>query len=159
MRQNTRIEPRPDPLARPDPGTHEGPGAAEDPAPSADPRPDPTRITSTTPVTAGLTIRFLRRLAVAEAFAFLTLITIAVIHSTTGGAGLALFIIGNVHGAVFTTYLVSIFIFQRKLDWGPLTLLLVLIAGFIPGGGLMAERWALSDSHIRPPKVKAPPTP
>jgi integral membrane protein len=106
-------------------------------------------------VTAGLTIRFLRRLAVAEAIAFLTLITIAVIHSTTGGASLALFIIGNVHGAVFTTYLVSIFIFQRKLDWGPLTLVLVLLAGFIPGGGIMAERWALSDSHIRSPKVKA----
>jgi integral membrane protein len=106
-------------------------------------------------VAAGLTIRLLRKLAVTEAFAFLTLITIAVIHSVTGGAGLALFIIGNVHGAVFTTYLVMIFVFQRKLDWGPLTLLLVLLAGLIPGGGLMAERWALSDSHIRAPKVKA----
>ena len=91
-----------------------------------------------------------------EAFAFLTLLTIAGIHQATGGAGLALFIMGNVHGAVFTTYLVMLFVFQRKLDWGPVTLLLVLLAGLVPGGGLMAERWALSDSHIRPPKVKAP---
>ena len=111
-------------------------------------------ITATTPVTAGLTVRFLRRLAVAEAVAFLTLLTVAVIHATTGGAGMALFVMGNVHGAVFTTYLVSIFVFHRKLDWGPLTLLLVLIAGFIPGGGIMAERWALADSHVRPPKQK-----
>ncbi len=90
-----------------------------------------------------------------EAFAFLTLITIATVHATTGGWGTALFVIGNVHGAVFTTYLVMIFVFQRKLDWGPLTLLLVLLAGLVPGGGLMAERWALSDSHIRASKVKA----
>ncbi|HLI25020.1 MAG TPA: DUF3817 domain-containing protein, partial [Acidimicrobiales bacterium] len=115
-------------------------------------REPPTEITATTPVTAGLTIRFLRRLAVLEAIAFMTLLTIAVIHSLTGGAGTALFVMGNVHGAVFTTYLVSIFIFHRKLDWGPLTLLLVLLAGFIPGGGIMAERWALADSHIRAPK-------
>lgn len=111
-----------------------------------------TEITPNTPVTAGLTIRYLRRLAVAEAMAFMTLLTIAVIHTVTGGAGMALFVMGNVHGAVFTTYLVSIFIFHRKLDWGPLTLLLVLLAGFVPGGGIMAERWALADSHVRKPK-------
>ncbi|PZR80271.1 MAG: hypothetical protein DLM65_08590 [Candidatus Aeolococcus gillhamiae] len=110
-------------------------------------------ITAHTPVTkAGLTIRYLRHLAVAEATAFLTLIAIGLIHHFTGGAGLALFVMGNVHGAVFTTYLVSIFVFHRKLDWGPVTLVLVLLAGFIPGGGLMAERWALADSHVRPPK-------
>lgn len=111
-------------------------------------------ITATTPVTAGLTIRYLRHLAVLEALAFMTLIAIGVIHSLTGSASLALFVMGNVHGAVFTTYLVSIFVFHRKLDWGPVTLLLVLLAGFVPGGGIMAERWALADSHIRPPRQK-----
>ncbi|MDQ2753952.1 MAG: DUF3817 domain-containing protein [Actinomycetota bacterium] len=115
----------------------------------------PERITATTPVTrAGLTIRFLRKLAVAEATAFLLLLAIALFNATTGSGGLALFVMGNVHGAVFTTYLISILVFHRKLDWGPVTLLLVLLAGFIPGGGIMAERWALADSHVRPPKAE-----
>lgn len=111
-----------------------------------------SEITSSTPVTAGLTVKFLRKVAVAEAVAFLTLIVVAVLQATTHRWGTALFVMGNVHGAVFTTYLVTIFVFHRKLDWGPLTLLLVLLAGFIPGGGIMAERWALADSHVRPPK-------
>lgn len=111
----------------------------------------PAEMTSATPVTAGLTVRFLRRLAVLEAIAFLTLILIGVLHAVTHGWGEALFVMGNVHGAVFTTYLITIFAFHRKLDWGPLTLLLVLVAGFIPGGGIMAERWALADSHLQPP--------
>lgn len=114
----------------------------------------PAEITSATPVTAGLTVKFLRKVAVAEAIAFCTLIVIGVVHGATGGWDTALFVMGNVHGAVFTTYIVTIFAFHRKLDWGPLTLLLVLLAGFIPGGGIMAERWALADSHVRPPKPK-----
>ncbi|MGH9076771.1 MAG: DUF3817 domain-containing protein [Acidimicrobiales bacterium] len=112
-----------------------------------------TEITSSTPVTAGLTVKFLRQVAVAEAVAFLTLILVGVVHGTTGGWSTALFVMGNVHGAVFTTYVVTIFAFHRKLDWGPLTLLLVLLAGFVPGGGIMAERWALADSHVRPPRA------
>ncbi len=116
-------------------------------------RPDEQVVTATTPVTrAGMTIRYLRYLAVAEATAFLTLIAVGTLHQITHRFSLAFFVMGNVHGAVFTTYLVSIFVFHRKLDWGPVTLLLVLIAGFVPGGGIMAERWALADSHIRPPK-------
>jgi len=114
----------------------------------------PQEITSATPVTAGLTVKFLRKVAVAEAIAFLTLIVVGVLHSTTGGWGTALFVMGNVHGAVFTTYVLTIVAFHRKLDWGPLTLLLVLVAGFIPGGGIMAERWALADSHVRAPKQR-----
>ncbi|MDQ2726952.1 MAG: DUF3817 domain-containing protein [Actinomycetota bacterium] len=89
-------------------------------------------------------IWFLRRMAVAEATAFLALLFVAVLHSITGGAGTALFVLGNVHGAIFTTYLISIFVFRAKVGWGPLMLLLVLLAGFVPGGGLMVERWALA---------------
>ena len=89
-------------------------------------------------------IWFLRRMAVAEATAFLALLAVAVLHSVTGGAGTALFVLGNVHGAIFTTYLISIFVFRAKVGWGPLMLLLVLLAGFVPGGGLMVERWALA---------------
>ncbi len=83
-------------------------------------------------------------MAVAEASAFLALLAAAVVHSVTGGAGTALFVLGNVHGAIFTTYLISIVVFRAKVGWGPLMLLLVLLAGFIPGGGLMVERWALA---------------
>ncbi|MHB1533730.1 MAG: DUF3817 domain-containing protein [Acidimicrobiales bacterium] len=89
-------------------------------------------------------IRFLRTMAVAEATAFLALLTVAVLHSVTGGFGMALFVLGNLHGAVFTTYLISIFVFRAKVGWGPVMLLLVLLAGFVPGGGLMVERWALA---------------
>lgn len=119
--------------------------------------PDTETLSPTDPVAAGLSIRYLRKLALCEAIAFLLLLTVAVVHGTEkhwGWASTALFVMGNVHGAVFTTYLVSIVVFHRKLDWGPVTLLLVLIAGFIPGGGIMAERWALADSHVRPPKQK-----
>jgi integral membrane protein len=89
-------------------------------------------------------IRFLRCMAVAEATAFLTLLTVGILHATTGWGTWELFIMGNVHGAIFTTYLVSIVVFHRKVGWGPLMLLLVLLAGFVPGGGLMVERWALA---------------
>ncbi len=89
-------------------------------------------------------IRFLRTMAVAEATAFLTLLTVGILHAVTGGWGWELFVMGNVHGAIFTTYCVSIVIFHRRVGWGPLMLLLVLLAGFVPGGGLMVERWALA---------------
>jgi integral membrane protein len=90
-------------------------------------------------------IRFLRTMAVAEATAFLLLLTAAVVHGLDHRTfGTELFIMGNVHGAVFTTYVISIFIFRAKVGWGPVMLLLVLLAGFLPGGGLMVERWALA---------------
>jgi integral membrane protein len=89
-------------------------------------------------------IRMLRVLAVSEATCFLTLLTIGVVHGVTGRWGLALFVMGNVHGAVFTSYLVIITVCHRIVRWGPAMLLLVLLAGFVPGGGLMVERWALS---------------
>ena len=88
-------------------------------------------------------VRFLRYLAVAEATAFLILLATAVYHGVTGGGSLALFIMGNVHGGVFTSYLVSVFIWRGRVGWGPVMLLLVVLAGFVPGGGLMVERWAL----------------
>jgi integral membrane protein len=89
-------------------------------------------------------IRCRRSRAGAAPTAFLTLITVGIINATTGWGDWALFVMGNVHGAIFTTYLVSITIFHRRVGWGPLMLLLVLLAGFVPGGGLMVERWALS---------------
>jgi integral membrane protein len=115
--------------------------------------PEAVDFSSRAPVVAGLSIRYLRVLATCEAIAFLLLLTFAVLNSTErwGWVSTALFVMGNVHGAVFTTYLVSIVVFHRKLDWGPLTLLAVLVCGFIPGGGIVAERWALADSHVRKP--------
>lgn len=89
-------------------------------------------------------IRMLRILAVSEATAFLTLLTVAVVHGVTGGLGWELFVMGNVHGAVFTSYLVIITVCHRIVRWGPFMLLMVLLAGFLPGGGLMVERWALA---------------
>lgn len=93
-------------------------------------------------------------MAVAEATAFLALIAAAVVHSVTGGAGIALFVLGNVHGAIFTTYLISVFVFRAKVGWGPLMLLLVVLAGLIPGGGLMVERWALAAPGRQDPKTR-----
>ncbi len=114
----------------------------------------------TSPVVAGLSIRYLRILASCEAVCFLLLITFGVIHANNHHAAWAsdaLFVMGNVHGGVFTLYLVSIVVFNRKLDWGPLTLLFVLLCGFIPGGGIVAERWALADSHVLRPGEKRKP--
>jgi integral membrane protein len=89
-------------------------------------------------------IRFLRWMAVAEASAFLVLITFGVLKHFYGSWWQGpLFVMGNLHGAIFTTYLVSIFVFRRRVGWGPVMLLLVLLAGLTPGGGLMVERWAL----------------
>jgi hypothetical protein len=73
-------------------------------------------------------VRFLRYMAVSEATAFLLLLTVGILHAVTGGWGTELFII----------------ICHRKVGWGPVMLLLVVLAGFVPGGGLMVERWALS---------------
>ncbi len=87
-------------------------------------------------------IRYLRALAVLEATAFLVLIVCGFTHPHLWGIDL-LFVMGNVHGAVFTAYLISIFVFRNKVGWGPVMLLAVLVAGLIPGGGIMVERWAL----------------
>jgi integral membrane protein len=87
-------------------------------------------------------IRFLRALAVAEATAFLLLILCAFTKPHLFGID-CLFVMGNVHGAIFTSYLVAIFVFRNKVGWGPLALLMVLVAGLVPGGGIMVERWAL----------------
>ena len=87
-------------------------------------------------------IRFLRFLAVLEATAFLLLIVCAFTTPHLLGVD-CLFVMGNVHGAIFTAYLVAIFVFRNKVGWGPLALLMVLVAGLVPGGGIMVERWAL----------------
>lgn len=87
-------------------------------------------------------IRFLRILAVCEATAFILLILCGFVKPHPFGIDL-FFVMGNVHGAVFTTYLVMIFVLRNRVGWGPVMLLLVLLAGFVPGGGLMVERWAL----------------
>lgn len=87
-------------------------------------------------------IRFLRALAVTEATAFLLLIFCAIVKPHPLGID-ALFVMGNVHGAIFTAYLAAIFLFRNKVGWGPLMLLAVLVAGLVPGGGIMVERWAL----------------
>ncbi|HET9692038.1 MAG TPA: DUF3817 domain-containing protein [Acidimicrobiales bacterium] len=91
-------------------------------------------------------IRFLRALAVLEATAFLLLIVCAFTKPHLAGVD-CLFVMGNVHGAIFTAYLIAIFVFRSKVGWGPLALLMVLVAGLVPGGGIMVERWAL-----HPPK-------
>jgi integral membrane protein len=87
-------------------------------------------------------IRFLRFLAVLEATAFLLLIICAFTTPHLFGID-CLFVMGNVHGAIFTAYLIAIFVFRNKVGWGPLALLMVLVAGLVPGGGIMVERWAL----------------
>ena len=87
-------------------------------------------------------IRFLRALAVTEATAFLLLIFCGITHPHLLGVD-CLFVMGNVHGGIFTAYLVAIFVFRNKVGWGPLALLMVLVAGLVPGGGIMVERWAL----------------
>ncbi|MCU4187442.1 DUF3817 domain-containing protein [Acidiferrimicrobium sp. IK] len=87
-------------------------------------------------------IRFLRAMAVAEATAFLVLILCGFTQPHLLGIDL-LFVMGNVHGAIFTAYVISIFVFRSKVGWGPVMLLAVLVAGLVPGGGIMVERWAL----------------
>lgn len=94
-------------------------------------------------------IRFLRWLAVAEATAFVVLIVCAVTKPHLFGIDL-LFVMGNLHGAVFTAYLVAIVVFRNKVGWGPFMLFMVLVAGLVPGGGIMVERWAL---HPPGPRV------
>jgi integral membrane protein len=73
---------------------------------------------------------------------------VAVVFQATGHGHLAVAILGSVHGTVFTGYLLLVLAVRARMRWSIMTTVGVLVAGFIPGGGYVVERWALSGARI-----------
>jgi integral membrane protein len=92
-------------------------------------------------------VRLLRRVAFWEATLFLALL-IAVGFQAAGDGHLAVAILGSVHGTVFTGYLLLVLAVRARMRWTMMTTVGILVAGFVPGGGYVVERWALSGARI-----------
>jgi integral membrane protein len=93
-------------------------------------------------------VRLLRTCAFWEATLFLLLLIATAVKYLVGHASAAVAILGSVHGTVFTVYLVLVLVVRSRLRWNLVMTLAILIAGFVPGGGYVVERWALSSARV-----------
>lgn len=83
--------------------------------------------------------RSMRAVAVAETLSWLLLIVATVVKYTAGWQ-LGVQILGPVHGTLFLIYVAVAVITWRALRWSLVTLAVVLIESFLPGGGFLVAR-------------------
>lgn len=84
---------------------------------------------------------WMRTVAIAETLSWLTLIVATVVKYGAGWQ-LGVQVLGPLHGALFLVYLAVAVITWRALGWSPITLGVVLIESFVPGGGFLVARRA-----------------
>lgn len=95
---------------------------------------DPQRQLLHTPIKLGM-----RVVAVAETLSWLLLIMATVVKYTAGNE-VGVQILGPTHGTLFMIYVVLALITWRALGWSLLTLGVVLVESFVPGGGFLVAR-------------------
>lgn len=81
----------------------------------------------------------MRTVAVAETLSWLLLIAATVIKYGAGWQ-LGVQILGPLHGTLFLIYLAIAVITWRALNWSPVTLVVVVMESFVPGGGFLVAR-------------------
>lgn len=91
------------------------------------------------PVEPGRVERAFAYVAIGEATSWLLLI-VATIVKYTQGSQAAVHVLGPVHGALFTLYVVLALVVARRLRWRLLTVVVVLIDSVIPAGGFVVAR-------------------
>ncbi len=84
---------------------------------------------------------WMRTVAVAETLSWLLLIVATVVKYSAGWQ-LGVQILGPLHGTLFLLYLAVAAITWRALGWSLMTLGVVLIESFLPGGGFLVARRA-----------------
>lgn len=104
-------------------------------------QPNPTTVTATAPARAGsaVVIRAFRLVAIAEAASWLLLI-VATIVKYSADAPLGVHVLGPIHGALFTAYVLLALVVAYQLRWNLRTLVVVLAESVLPGGGFLAAR-------------------
>lgn len=88
--------------------------------------------------------RVFRLVAIAEATSWLLLI-VATIVKYSADAPLGVHVLGPVHGALFSAYVLLTLVLAVRLRWRPRTVLIVLAESVLPGGGFLAARRADLD--------------
>ena len=81
----------------------------------------------------------MRTVAIAETVSWLLLI-VATIVKYSAGRTLGVQVLGPVHGMLFLAYITVAAITWRALRWSPVTLVVVLVESFVPGGGFLVAR-------------------
>lgn len=108
------------------------------------------------PKSIGTSYRWLQRLAVAEAGSLLVLLAIAVplkhLFNQPGGVS----IMGPVHGTMFLAYVWLTVSTATRDGWPAKHLASVLLAGFIPFGGLWVARKLRLDDLSSTPAASRP---
>lgn len=84
--------------------------------------------------------RSLRLAAAVEAVTYLVLL-VSVVAARTGGPDVV-GVAGVVHGVVFLAYAALVLRAGRAWGWTPYPVVVLLAAAFVPGGTILAERWA-----------------
>lgn len=84
-------------------------------------------------------VRAFALVAIAEATSWLLLI-VATIVKYSADAPLGVHVLGPIHGALFTAYVLLALVAAYQLRWKARTLLVVLAESVLPGGGFLAAR-------------------
>jgi integral membrane protein len=93
-------------------------------------------------------IRAFRLVAIAEAASWLLLI-VATIVKYSADAPQGVHVLGPIHGALFTGYVLLALVVAYQLRWKARTLLIVLAESVVPGGGFLAAR----RPELNPPRA------
>jgi len=87
--------------------------------------------------------RWFRVVAVAEAVSWTALLVAMflkhVVHAAHEGG---VPVVGGIHGAGFTLYVLTTLVTARRVRWDPRTTVLGLVASVPPFGSIVFERWA-----------------
>jgi integral membrane protein len=86
-----------------------------------------------------LLTRAFRWIAVAEALSWLILIIATVVKYAADAPG-GVKVMGPIHGALFTLYVLLVLMLRAPLRWSLPTLALVVAESVVPGGGFLAAR-------------------
>jgi integral membrane protein len=93
--------------------------------------------------------RAFRVTAIAEAMSWLLLI-VATIVKYSADAPQGVHVLGPIHGALFTGYVLLALVVAYQVRWKARTLLIVLAESVLPGGGFLAAR----RPELNPPRAR-----
>jgi integral membrane protein len=82
----------------------------------------------------------MRNIALAEATSFLALLVASFVKRTDGSAD-GVHVLGPIHGGLFIAYVVIAVSLRAQLSWSTRTTFWVLLAGVVPFGGYVVDRW------------------
>ena len=94
-------------------------------------------------------IRAFRLVAIAEAASWLLLILTTIVKYSLD-APLGVHVLGPIHGALFTAYVLLALVVAYRLRWKAWTTLIVLAESILPGGGFLAAR----RPELNPPPAR-----